>query len=194
VPVIEGIERVPTSDEIKHFGAAMASYGSIPLFHMTGITPEAPNLAAVGGTNLPVTQITDSDLASLRSNFASQGEPPDVVVFAAPQLSIVEMEQVASLVDGHKLQLPLIVCTSPQTYGDAGRMGFIDKIEKAGGTVLEGTCFYNQYAREIGEANGWVRLLSNSTKIVNILGGYGYKPALASMQDCVAAAIHGDMS
>ena len=72
-------------------------------------------------------------------------------------------------------------------------MGFIDKIETAGGTVLEGTCFYNQYAREIGEANGWVRLLSNSAKIVNILGGYGYKPALASMQDCVAAAIHGDM-
>jgi predicted aconitase len=115
------------------------------------------------------------------------------VVFAAPQLSIVEMEQVARLVDGHKLQLPLIVCTSPQTYGDAGRMGFIDKIETAGGTVLEGTCFYNQYAREIGEANGWVRLLSNSAKIVNILGGYGYKPALASMQDCIAAAIHGEM-
>jgi hypothetical protein len=34
-------------------------------------------------------------------------------------------------------------------------------------------------------------LLSNSTKIVNILGGYGYKPALASMKDCVAAAING---
>jgi hypothetical protein len=193
VPVIEGIEHVPTSDEIKHFGAAMASYGSIPLFHMIGITPEAPNLAAVSGANLPVTQITDSDLASLRSNFASKGEQLDVVVFAAPQLSIVEMEQVASLVDGHKLQLPLIVCTSPQTYGDARRMGFIDKIETAGGTVLEGTCFYNQYAREIGETNGWVHLLSNSTKIVNILGGYGYKPVLASMQDCVAAAIHGDM-
>ncbi len=32
VPVIEGIEKVPTSDEIKHFGAAMASYGSTPYF------------------------------------------------------------------------------------------------------------------------------------------------------------------
>jgi hypothetical protein len=52
---------------------------------------------------------------------------------------------------------------------------------------------YNQYAREIGEANGWVRLLSNSAKIVNILGGYGYQPALASMADCVAAAIAGEI-
>ena len=85
----------------------------------------------------------------------------------------------------------MIVCTSPQTYGDAQRIGFVDKIENSGGTVLEGTCFYQQGAREIGEANGWVRLLSNSTKIVNILGGYGYKPALRSMKECVAAAIEG---
>ena len=72
-------------------------------------------------------------------------------------------------------------------------MGFVSTIEGAGAKVLEGTCFYNQYAREIGEANGWTRLLSNSAKIVNILGGYGYEPALASMEDCVAAAIAGEI-
>ena len=191
VPVIEGIETVPTSDEMKHFGAAMASYGSTPLFHIVGITPEAQNLAAVGGTALPSVKITDTELSSLRSDFGGKGDTPDVVVFAAPQLSIVEMEQLTKLVDGQNLKIPMIVCTSPQTYGDAKRMGFINKIESAGGTVLEGTCFYQQGAREIGEANGWVRLLSNSAKIVNILGGYGYKPALASMRDCVAAAIEG---
>ena len=111
VPVIEGIESVPTSDEIKHFGAAMASYGSTPLFHIVGITPEAPNLAAVGGTKLPVTEIADHDLAELRSNFGAKGEEPDVIVFAAPQLSIVEMGKVSSLVDGQKLKVLMIVCT-----------------------------------------------------------------------------------
>ena len=45
VPVIEGIEQAPTSDEAKHMGAAMASYGSTPLFHMVGITPECDTLA-----------------------------------------------------------------------------------------------------------------------------------------------------
>ena len=70
-------------------------------------------------------------------------------------------------------------------------MGHVAAIEDAGGKVLEGTCFYNQYAREIGEANGWKKLLSNSAKIVNILGGYGYEPALASMEDCVASACAG---
>ena len=54
-------------------------------------------------------------------------------------------------------------------------------------------CFYNQYAKEIGEANGWKKLLSNSTKIVNILGGYGYEPALANMEDCIKSAITGEI-
>src|SRR5438105_10793550 len=40
VPLIEGIENAPGSDALKHFGAAMASYGSTALFHMPGITPE----------------------------------------------------------------------------------------------------------------------------------------------------------
>ena len=191
VPVIEGIDRAPTSDEIKHFGAAMASYGSTPLFHIIGITPEAPNLSTVGAVNIPAIEITEEDLNSLRSDFSGKGEKLDVVVFAAPQLSIVELERVSKLVSGQTLKVPLIVCTAPQTYGDAKRMGFIDKIENSGGTVLEGTCFYQQGAREIGEANGWVRLLSNSTKIVNILGGYGYKPALANMEDCIQSAIKG---
>src|SRR6266567_4701513 len=47
VPLITGIDRVPGSDEMKHFGAALASYGSVALFHMAGITPEARGLADV---------------------------------------------------------------------------------------------------------------------------------------------------
>ena len=193
VPVIEGIEGPPTSDEIKHFGAAMASWGSTPLFHMVGITPECRSLADVGGAALAARRVTAADIADLQAPFGAVGEAVDVVVFAAPQLSLVEMGQVAALCDGrHRAEsTDLVVCTSAQVYGDAASMGFVGTIESFGGTVLTGTCFYQQYAREIGEANGWNRLLSNSAKIVNILGGYGYRPALASMADCVASAEAG---
>lgn len=193
VPVIEGIESVPTSDEIKHCGAAMASWGSTPLFHIVGITPEAETLAHVGGDKLPVQEVTKADLDALRSNFGGKGDKVDVVVFAAPQLSLVEMQQVAALCDGKKMKSSLVVCTSPQVYPDAKRMKLVEKIEDAGGMVLEGTCFYQQCAREIGEANGWKSLLSNSAKIVNILGGYGYEPKLASMEACVASAVAGEI-
>lgn len=193
VPVIEGIEVQPGSDEMKHFGAAMASYGSTPLFHIVGITPEAPTLAAVGGDTLPAEEVTADDLAALQARFGAAGDPVDVVVFAAPQLSLVEMEQVARLCDDRRLhgETAMIVCTSPSVYADASRLGLVGRIEATGAKVLEGTCFYNQYAREIGEANGWKRLLSNSAKIVNILGGYGYLPALASMEHCIESACTG---
>lgn len=194
VPVIEGIEVSPTSDQMKHFGAAMASFGSTPLFHIPGITPEASTLKDVGGENLKPETVSDIDLKGLHSEFGHIGDKIDVVVFAAPQLSLVEMQQVAKLCSGQTLNTPTLVCTSPQVYADATRMKLIETIEAAGAKVLEGTCFYNQYAREIGEANGWSRLLSNSTKIVNILGGYGYQPALRNMEICVASAIAGEIT
>ncbi len=195
IPVIEGIENVPNSDEIKHMGAAMASYGSTPLFHIVGITPECQTLSDVGGDKLAAEVITATDSDEFQRPFGAKGEKVDVVVFAAPQLSLIEMQQVADLCRGRTIHkdTDLIVCTPPSVYIDAKRMGLIDIIERFGARVLQGTCFYQQYAREIGEANGWKRLLSNSTKIVNILGGYGYQPALASMEDCIASAVAGEV-
>ncbi len=195
VPVIEGIDCIPTSDEIKHMGAAMASYGSTPLFHIVGITPECATLSDVGGERLTATDIYQPDIDTLRSPFGAVGEKVDVVVFAAPQLSLMEMKTVAGLCSGSKIHpsTDLLVCTPASVYVDATAAGYVKAIEGFGGKVLQGTCFYQQYAREIGEANGWKRLLSNSTKIVNILGGYGYLPALASMESCVQSAIAGEI-
>lgn len=193
VPVIEGIETVPTSDQLKHFGAAMASYGSVPLFHIVGITPECRKLDDVGGVDLEIIKVTKQAINILKEPFSAVGDLVDVVVFAAPQLSIIEMAELAQLCRGRKRSetTDVIVCTSAQVYGDAVSMGYVAEIEGFGGRVLVGTCFYQQYAREIGEANGWIRLLSNSAKIVNILGGYGYQPALASMEACIASAEKG---
>ena len=77
-------------------------------------------------------------------------------VFAAPQLSIFEMQRVANLCCAKTFKVPVLVCTSPQVYSDADRMGIIHQIENSGAKVLQGTCFYNQYAREIGVAKNWV--------------------------------------
>ena len=193
VPIIEGINNNPKSDELKHFGASMASYGSIPLFHMIGVTPEAQNYSSKFINQLDEHEITIDDILSLKSQFGKKGDKIDVVVFAAPQLSIFEMQKVAELSFEKSFKVPVIICTSPQVYADALRMKIIDQIEKTGAKVLEGTCFYNQYAREIGLANGWKRLMSNSAKIVNILGGYGYEPSLSSMKNCIDSAVAGEI-
>ena len=191
VPVVEGLASAPGSDALKHFGAAMASFGSIALYHLVGITPEAVRLQDVEGERLPVAhRVGQADLKALQAAYAGEDEI-DVVVFSAPQLSLYELQELAALCDGRRFVRPLLAVTSPQVKPDADRFGVTSRIEAAGGQVLSGMCFYQSYAREIAEANGWKRLATNSVKLVNILGGYGYVPLLASMERCVAAAETG---
>lgn len=193
VPVIEGLEQSPGSDALKHFGAAMASFGSVALFHIVGLTPEASRLTDVGGESLQARRIGREEVMALQNQYHGEGDI-DVVVFSAPQLSLYEMRELAALCAGRRFKLPLLAMTSPQVKPDADRFGYTEAIEAAGGTVMTGMCFYQSYAREIAEANGWRRLATNSAKMVNILGGYGYVPMLASMQACVDAAQTGRLA
>jgi predicted aconitase len=193
VPALIGFDRIPGSDEMKHFGAALASYGSVALFHMIGITPEAPRESDVvrNPDALPRHRIGKAEIESFRASYARGIDAVDLVVFSAPQLSLMEMQALAGMLDGRRARIPLLVVTSPQVKPDADRLGLTARIEAAGGMVLSGMCFYQSYAREMAEANGWQRLATNSAKLVNIIGGYGYKPALLSMQACIEAACNG---
>src|SRR6266478_1599071 len=98
VPALVGIDRVPGSDELKHFGAALASYGSVALFHMAGITPEARWFADVRvSAHLPEYEVGESDIRAFRASYVSGIEAVDIVVFSAPQLSLIEMRHLADL-------------------------------------------------------------------------------------------------
>jgi hypothetical protein len=192
VPALVGIDRVPTSDELKHFGAALASYGSVALFHIDGITPEAQRLADIADPAMAVrVTISEAELRAFQFAYNSRVDQVDVVVFSAPQLSLLEMRSLAGMLDGRHAVVPLLAVTSPQVKPDADRLGITARIEAAGGLVLSGMCFYQSYAREMAEANGWQTLATNSAKLTNILGGYGYRPALLSMAACVEAACTG---
>jgi predicted aconitase len=116
-------------------------------------------------------------------------------VFGSPQLSIVEIQRLAALLHCRRVHegTTLLVTTSPEVKHSADRMGLTSRIEAAGGIVASGICFYQSYAREMGEANGWHRLLTNSAKLVNIIGGYGYQPSLATTEQCVESAVTGRM-
>ena len=46
IPVIDGVVVAPAEDQLKAFAAAAASSGRVALFHMVGVTPEAPTLEA----------------------------------------------------------------------------------------------------------------------------------------------------
>ena len=188
VPVIFGVDPPPTSDELKHFGAALASWGSTPMFHMAGVTPEAAG--AFDGPVPAAQKLRREDLAALLARLNRPG-PIDVVVFAAPQLSLLELQNLAGLLDGRQVKSPLLAAVPPAVAADAERQGLADIFRAAGAKILEGVCFYQMYAREMGEAMGWKRLATSSAKLANIIQGYGFEPALLSTESCVEAAVRG---
>jgi predicted aconitase len=190
VPVIEGVAEIPGSDALKHFGTALASFGSVPLFHMPGITAEEVVFADAAPAEVTIGR---AEIDAFLQRYAGTGDKLDVVVFGAPQLSLFEIAAVAEALDGRQVHpdTTVLVTTSPEIKHAADRMGLTRRIEAAGAVVAEGICFYQSYAREMAEANGWTRLLTNSAKLVNIIGGYGYRPTLASLEHCVDSAIAG---
>ena len=197
MPALVGIDRVPSSDEMKHFGAALASFGSVALFHMAGVTPEAKRLEDV----VPAGRVAEDRTISARPTSARYGRATRQDIGAVDRGGVLgaaaEPDRNANagrVLDGRRATIPLLAVTSPQVKPDADRMGLTGRIEPPAAPCLSGMCFYQSYAREMAEANGWSRLATNSAKLTNILGGYGYRPVLLSMEHCVAAACAGGKS
>jgi len=49
IPVVVGTRSQPEIVRLKHFGAAASSSGGVEMYHIVGVTPEAPTLEAAAG-------------------------------------------------------------------------------------------------------------------------------------------------
>ena len=200
VPVFTGYEpdkrRAPVADELKHLGAALASYGSMGMFHMAGVTPEAPSVEAAlaGNTPTDTMRISRASLDAVYAGYDLKEGKCDLIVFSGPQQSLFEMKTLAELFDGRKVKAgtQVFVTTSNGVKSAAAKLGYMEKLETAGVTVLEGVCFYIlQNLTQMRMANGWTNMISNSAKIVNIIGAHKFNTILRRTKDCVDIATTG---
>lgn len=194
VPAIEVPGIRPTILELNHLGLCLASYGSHAMFHVIGVTPEAPDWQTACGDSPPApVVITPGDLETFFAGWAGAGERLDVVPLATPQLTITEILQVAERLKGQKVHpdTTLLVYTPLEIKQACEHLGVKAIIEEAGGRLVHGHDFFATFAKEIREAHGWERLMTHSVKMANICEGYGYKPTPATIDRCVASAIAG---
>jgi hypothetical protein len=197
VPVFNGVKQRPGADQLKHLGAALASYGSMGMFHMVGVTPEAPTLKAAFAGNRPkeLVTITNRNIERIYAGYSACGNPLNLVVFSGPQQSLFEMKTLASLLDGRKVKpgSHLFVTTSNGVKSAARKLGYLETIEAAGGIVLEGVCFYIlQNIAEIRARNGWSNLVTNSAKLANIIRAHKFNTILRRTSSCVEIACTGE--
>jgi predicted aconitase len=189
VPVFHGYHRTPGADELKHLGAALASYGSMGMFHFAGVTPEAPS-------TLPPERmaVSDADLDGVYRNYKLGDGDARLVVFSGPQQSLFEMKTLSALFEGRKIKAgtTCIVTTNSAILQQSRDLGYAKTLGDAGVTILEGVCFYIlQNLSPMREKNRWTNMVSNSAKIVNIIGAHRFNTILRRTADCVEIACSG---
>ena len=199
VPVFTGIETTPTSDQLKQLGCSLASYGSMAMYHMVGVTPEAPTVRAALSERQTITtmRVNDADIESVYRRYDTGDGLVSLVVFSGPQLSLLEMKALAAMFRGRRAHpnTKVFATTSHAILAEARRLGFAQILEASGVTILQGVCFYLlQRLSEIRKENGWVNLVSNSAKIVNTITAHRFKTILRRTEECVDIAVRGRLS
>ncbi|PIO42481.1 aconitase X [Phyllobacterium zundukense] len=193
VGVVAGIAVHPGEDALKAFGAASASAGAVGLFHVAGVTPEAPDLATALHHQPPqaVIRVTGEMIADSRRRLSTAMDTGriDAVAIGSPHLSVAEFERLETLIAGRKLKVPLYACTGRHALAALEQDGRRQTLEASGVIIVADTCVV--VTPILPDIAGAV-LMTNSGKFAHYApGNTGYGVIYGSMAECVASAVNG---
>lgn len=193
VGVVAGIAAHPGEDGLKAFGAASASAGAVGLFHVAGVTPEAPDLATALHNQPPlaVIKVTGDMIADSRRRLSTALDRGriDAVAIGSPHLSVEEFGRLESLIAGRRLKVPLYACTGRHALAALEGNGRRETLEAAGVVIVADTCVV--VTPILPEIVGAV-LMTNSGKFAHYApGNTGYGVLYGSMAECVESAVLG---
>lgn len=174
VPVIEHYDF--SRIELKNMGGAMAASGAVALFHVEGVTPEAPDLKTVFGGPPPETiTITQKDLDALRFK---ELESAGMVVFGCPQMTYDEALSLAPYFEGKRVTRRTWFCMVPESLKRF-------KTRKEYSTLLEAGIEINAYCplAALSFYFGKKPILTCSGKLYYYLAGAEY----GNVDDCLRA-------
>jgi predicted aconitase len=191
VPVITGINKPVTLENLKALSAALASSGAVALFHVVGITPEAPTLESVidvGDSNIKHYKFGKKEYDEALKKFTLEGEV-GLVVLGCPHCSIVEFKNIAAALKNKKVKSDVWVCTSRQVKKLADKMGYTKDIEDSGAVIVCDTCPILCPT----SSKGYKTIATNSAKLAHYAPGlWNVSTGLRKLEDCVNIAINGN--
>lgn len=132
------VQNSPNNNDLKTLGAALASSGSVALYHMENVTPE---WSAAGKDDVEDYMfVGDKEILETRQKLTTTDREADLICLGCPHASLEEIKQVAAIVEGKTIKNKLWICTSVSVKATADRMGYTQLIEAAGGNVVCDTC------------------------------------------------------
>ncbi len=174
VPVIEHYPFSRT--ELKNLGGAMAASGATAMFHVEGVTPEAPTLDAVfDGQPEETMTVTQADIDSLRDGAR---DDINMVVFGCPHLTCEEAIALAQHFTGKRSQVPVWFFMIPDERKKYDRTKEAAAAREAGVSVYE---YCPLTALTVRKKS--IKIMTNSGKLYYYLEGTRY----GHTEDCLRA-------
>jgi hypothetical protein len=193
VAVIDGLQGCATEDRLKALGASAASAGGVGLFHVAGVTPEAPDLDTALGHQPALERIVfapeavQETLARLSTSTGT--DRVDAVAIGSPHLSLAEIGEVEQRLAGRSLAVPLYANTGRHVVGPLAEAGRRAALEAQGVIFVVDTCVV--VTPILPEIAGAV-LMTNSGKFAHYApGNTGYAVSYGSLAECVESAVAG---
>jgi predicted aconitase len=191
VAVFTGIPQGVSDDQLKSLGASAASSGGVALFHIAGVTPEAPTLSAALGGAAPnqTIQLTMETLVSERDRLSTaKAGQLDVIALGSPHFSLDEFRKLLQLLDGRRCTIPLLACTGRHVLQQLEDKGWLGTLKDLGVELILDTCVV---VTPILEKSSGV-LMTNSGKFAHYSPSLiGHEVIFGSLADCVDSAVSG---
>lgn len=192
IPAVTGLETSdPDSDDLKAFAAAFATTSGAPMFHIVGVTPEAPDLETVLSGAPERRSIGKADLADAwRSLNADDGKSVGLIAIGNPHASTTEIARLAALVEGRRksADVDVVVTTARATLAEAAEAR--ERLEAFGVRFVTDICWCMVDKPIAPPRRGGI--VTNSGKYAhygpNLVGGPFH---FASLAGCVEAACEG---
>ncbi len=192
-PVVTGFAVRPTDDQLKALSAACATSGTVALFHLVGITPEAPTADAAFQGRAPELELDvtlDRLRMARRELTTAEGAALDLVVLGSPHFSFNEFKALAPLLEGHERHPSVqFLVTSSRLMRDLARdAGLLAPLERFGGRLTVDTCILAtpMLPKTVK------RLMTNSAKYAYYSPGLlGTEVVFGGLADCVNSAVAG---
>jgi hypothetical protein len=186
--------RVPDLPRLKHFGAAAATSGGIEMYHIVGVTPEAPTLAEAFGGKKPRATLKYGRAERARAyrelNANARDTAVDFVMLGCPHSSLEQVWNAAKLLDGKRIRagVNLWIFAARSIREVADRNGYTKIITDAVARLMSDTC------PALGQVmpKGVKVAATDSAKQTHYLPSImGVQTWFGSTEDCVRAAITG---
>jgi predicted aconitase len=191
IPVLEGAISEAALIKHKHFGAAAASSGGVEMYHMAGITPEAPSVEAAFGGAPRGNRFTygPNERRATYESLNSVGESRDVdyVMLGCPHYSADQLADAARMLEGRTVHpnSNLWIFTSRAVKATAEASGSAEIIRRSGAKLMTDTCSAISQAVPRGTRVAAFDSAKQTHYLPAIMGIEGW---FGTTQECIDAA------